>query len=149
MKLMEYGYDFPKSKFYRAMMTGFFVGFIATFVCLAYNIIYRNSTGFPLSAFINVSSIIFLVNILFPIIGIIYYGFVSSFKKADVFFMILFILLTAFFGWRTELIRRTNDRLLNIEFRNLLIGIVIILGISASIFIPLLYHNKKFTDAVL
>jgi hypothetical protein len=149
MKFMEYGYDFPKSKFYRAMMTGFFVGFMATFVCLAYNIIYRDSTGFPLSAFINVSSIIFLVNILFPVIGIIYYGFISSVKKADIFFMILFIVLTGFFVWRTELIRRTSDHLLNGEFRNLLLGIVIILGISASIFIPLLYHNKKFTDAVL
>src|SRR5678809_1188699 len=116
MKFMEYGYDFPKSKFYRAMMTGFFVGFMATFVCLAYNIIYRDSTGFPLSAFINVSSIIFLVNILFPVIGIIYYGFISSVKKADIFFMILFIVLTGFFVWRTELIRRTSDHLLNSEF---------------------------------
>src|SRR5436190_23525231 len=129
---MEYGYDFPKSKFYRAMTTGFFVGFIATFVCLAYNIIYRDTTGFPLSAFINVSSIIFLVNILFPVIGIIYYGFISSFKKADVLFMILFILLTALFVWRTELVRRTNDHLLNTDFRNLLLGIVIILVTSAS-----------------
>jgi len=146
---MEYGYDFPKSKFYRAMMTGFFVGFISTFVCLAYNIIYRDSTGFPLNGFINVSSIIFAVNILFPVIGIIYYGFISSSKRADILFVILFLLLTAFFIWRIELIRRTNDHLLNTEFRNLLLGIVIILGISASVFIPLLYHNKKFKDTVL
>jgi hypothetical protein len=146
---MEYGYDFPKSKFYRALMTGFFVGFIATFVCLAYNIIYRNRTGFPLNVFINVSSIIFLVNILFPVIGIIYYGFISSFKKADIVFTILFMVITAFFAWRTELAQRTNDPLLNSEFRNLLLGIVIILGIGASIFIPLLYHSKKFKDTVL
>jgi len=149
MKFMEYGYDFPKSKFYRALMTGFSVGFMATIVCLVYNIVYRNSTGFPLNFFINVSSLIFFVNILFPVIGVIYYGFISAFKRADIFFTVVFILLTAFFIWRTELIRRTGDHLLNIEFRNLLLGIVIILGISASIFIPLLYHNKKFTDAVL
>ena len=146
---MEYGYDFPKSKFYRAMMTGFFVGFIATFVCLAYNVVYRDTTGFPLSAFINVSSIIFLVNILFPVIGIIYYSFITSFKRADIPFIILFLFLTAFFVWRTELVRRTNDHLLNAEFKNLLLGIVIILGISASLFVPLLYHSKKFSDTVL
>jgi len=131
------------------MMTGFFVGFIATFICLVYNIIYRDRTGFPLSAFIDVSSIIFLVNILFPVIGIIYYGFISSLKKPDTIFTILFILLTAFFAWRTELIRRTTDHLLNNEFRNLLPGIEIILGISSSVFIHLLYHNKKFADTVL
>lgn len=146
---MEYGYDFPKSKFYRALMTGFSVGFMATLVCLVYNIIYRNSTGFPLSFFINVSSLIFLVNILFPVIGIIYYGFISAFKRAEALYIILFILLTVFLVWRTELIRRTNDHLLNIEFRNLLLGIVVILGISASVFIPLLYHSKKFEDTVL
>ena len=54
-------------------------------------------TGFPLNGFINVSSIIFAVNVLFPIIGIIYYGFISSSKKADILFVILFLLLTAFF----------------------------------------------------
>lgn len=146
---MEYGYDFRKPKFYRALMTGFSVGFMATIVCLIYNIIYRDSTGYPLNVFINVSSIIFFVNILFPVIGIIYYSFIASLKKADIIFTIVFISITAFCIWRTEMTRRTSDHLLNIEFRNLLLGIVIILGVSASIFIPLLYHSKQFEDAVL
>src|SRR5215831_16571434 len=149
MKLMEYGYDFRKPTFYRALMTGFSVGFMATVICLLYNIIYRHSTGYPLNFFINVSTIIFLVNILFPVIGVIYYAFISSFKKADIVFTILFILITVLLIWRTEMTRRTNDHVLNAEFRNLLLGIVIILGISASVFIPLLYHSKKFEDAVL
>ncbi len=146
---MDYSYDFPKSRFYQSMMTGFFVGFFATVICLAYNIIYRGSTGFPLSSFINVSSIIFLVNILFPVIGIVYYGFITAFKKADIVFVILFLLLTGFFAWRTELVRRTADHLLNAEFRNLLLGIVLIIGISAAVFIPLLYHSKKFKETIL
>jgi hypothetical protein len=131
------------------MMTGFFVGFFATIACLAYNIIFRDNTGFPLSSFINVSSIIFMVNLLFPVIGIIYYGFITTFKKADIAFIIVFLLLTVFLVWRTELVNRTNDHLLNLEFRNLLLGIVIILGISASVFIPVLYHSKKFKETVL
>jgi len=146
---MEYGYDFRKPKFYRALMTGFSVGFMATIVCLIYNIIYRKTTGFPLNVFINVSSLIFLVNVLFPVIGVIYYCFVSWFKKADILFVLLFILLTVFSVWRTELTRRTGDQFLNTEFKHLLLGIVIILGIGASIFVPLLYHSKKFEDAVL
>lgn len=146
---MDYGYDFPKSKFYQAMITGFFVGFFATLVCLIYNIIYRDSTGFPLTAFINVSSIIFAVNIIFPIIGIVYYWFISSFKKADIVFVILFLLVTVFLVWQTEMVHRSSDNLLNSEFKNLLLGIVIILGISATVFIPLLYHSKKFRETVL
>ncbi|HMG68816.1 MAG TPA: hypothetical protein VK588_14055 [Chitinophagaceae bacterium] len=142
-------YDFPKSKFYQAMMTGFFVGFFATIVCLIFNIIFRDSTGFPLSSYINVSTIIFLVNILFPILGIIYYGFLNSFKKADVSFILVFALLTIFLVWRSETVHRTEDVNINSEFKTLLSGVVLILGISATIFIPLLFRSKKFQETVL
>lgn len=142
-------YDFPKSKFYQAMMTGFFVGFLATVLCLVYNIIFRNSTGFPLSSYINVSTIIFLVNILFPILGIIYYGFLNSFKKADIIFILVFAFLTIFLVWRSEMVHRTDDTAINAEFKTLLSGVVIILGISATIFIPLLFRSKKFQETVL
>ena len=141
-------YDFPKSTFYRAMMTGFFVGFVATVVCLTFNIIYRDSTGFPLNSFINVSTIIFLVNLLFPAIGIIYYGLITALKKADPVFLVLCVLLFAFCIWKAETVHRTSDPHLNSEFKILLLGIVIILGI-ATFLIPLLYHSKKFEETVL
>lgn len=146
---MDYSYDFPKSKFYQALMTAFFVGFFATIICLVYNIVYRDETSLPLSGFISVSSIIFAVNLLFPVIGMIYYGLISAFKRADIVFIVLFILLTALFAWRTEFVHRSNDHLANLEFKNLLLGIVLILGLSAIIFIPWLYHSKKFRDAIL
>ena len=145
---MDYSYDFPKSKFYQAMMTGLFVGFISTLICLVYNIIFRSSTKFDLSDIINVSSLIFIINLIFPLIGIIYYGLMNAFKKADTIFIIIFLVLTLFFVWRTELVHRTDNALLNTEFRNLLLGIVLILGVSA-LSVPFLFHNKKFRDGVL
>lgn len=145
---MDFNYDFPKSRFYQAMMTGFFVGFFATVICLVYNIVFRDTTGFPLSSLINVSTIIFLVNLLFPVIGIIYYGLMTAFKKADLVFIIACILLFALCIWKTETVHRTDDAQLNGEFRNLLLGIVLILG-TASFLIPVLYHSKKFKETVL
>jgi hypothetical protein len=141
-------YDFPKSRFYQAMMTGLFVGFVSTLICLIYNIIFRSSTRFDLSDIINVSSLIFIINLVFVIIGIIYYALLQSFKKADLIYIILFVLLTLFFVWRTELVHRTDDPLLNTEFRNLLLGIVLILGVS-SIFVPILFRSSKFREEVL
>ncbi|HEY2720359.1 MAG TPA: hypothetical protein VGI82_01455 [Chitinophagaceae bacterium] len=147
---MNYSYDFPKSKFYQSIMTAFFVGFFATVVCLIYNVIFRTKTVFPLSDFINVSSLIFLINLLFPIIGIIHYGFVAAFKKAEIVFVIVFLALTAFLVWRIASMHRTeNNQLVNMEFRQLLLPIVLILGISAGVFVPLLYRNRKFRDSVL
>ena len=145
---MDHSYDFPKSTFYQAMITGFFVGFFATVLCLIYNITYRGITGFPLSSFINVSSIIFLVNLLFPVIGMIYYGFLNAFKNADIVFVALFAIVTALSVWGAEVVHRTDDQVINGEFRNLLLGIVLILGLS-SLIIPLLFRNKTFQEAVL
>ena len=145
---MDQSYDFPKSTFYQAIITGFFVGFFATVLCLIYNITYRSITGFPLTAFINVSSIIFLVNLLFPVIGMIYYAFLSAFKKADIAFVALFAIVTALSVWGAEVVHRSDDQLINGEFRNLLLGIVLILGLS-SLIIPLLFRNKTFQEAVL
>ena len=141
-------YDFPRSKFYQAMMTGLFVGFASTTICLVYNVMFRSSTRFELSDIINVSSLIFIINLLFPVIGVIYYGLLKAFKKADVIFLILFIVFTLFFAWRAELVHRSDDPLLNSEFRNLLLGIVLIIGVSA-LAIPFLFRSRKFQDAVL
>jgi len=146
---MDYNYDFPKSKFYEALITGFFVGFFATVICLTFNIAYRTITGMPSSAFINVSVLIFSINLLFPVIGIIYYGFLSAFKKPDVFFIVLFLVLTGIFAWRSQFVHRSDDHLINSEFRTLLTVIVLILGLSATIFVPWLYNNKKFREGVL
>jgi hypothetical protein len=142
------GYDFPKPTFSQTLITGVFVGYISTIFCLVYNIIFRDRTGFPLSDFINVSTIIFLVNLIFPVIGILYYWIISTFKRADLIFDILCVLVLAFCVWKTETVHRTAEAHLNAEFKTLLLGIVIILGIG-SFFIPVLYNNKKFKEAVL
>ena len=68
-------YDFRKSVFCRAMMTGVFVGFVSTIIALVYNIFYRDETGYLPADIINVSSLIFAMNLIFWVIGIIYYFF--------------------------------------------------------------------------
>lgn len=142
-------YDSPSSPFYRSLMTGLFVGIIDTLLCLIYNLIYRERTGFDLSSIINVSSLIFFINLLFPVIGIIYNGFLKYFKKGDRVFIAVFLGLTLFFAWRSEVVYRTTDQTLNHEFRTLLLGIVLILGVSAAVLVPYLYHNKKFEENVV
>lgn len=142
-------YDFPKSVFYRAFMTAVFVGIVATLITMLYDLIFVQALGFPLSAIINVSSLIFGVNIIFLIVGILYYLFIASFKKGDLLFITLFVLITIFFAWRSEQAHRSNDTAINHQFRNLLTGIIVIMGAMAAFLVPYLYHNKKFEDSVL
>jgi hypothetical protein len=141
-------YQFHQSPLSKAILTSVFVGFFATIVCLIYNIIFRESTGYLPADFINVSSLIFAVNLIFLVIGLLYFFFLRSFKRADVVFEILFGLLTIFCAWRAAHAHMENNPILTSEFRTLLVGVIIIMGIGAEL-VPLLFHNKKFEDAVL
>jgi positive regulator of sigma E activity len=140
--------DFPKTTFYDAMMTSVFVGFFATIICLAYDLVFRSETGYPLTSLINVSTIIFSVMLIFLVIGVIYYGLIAAFKKADIVFILLFLLLAVLFSWMTGTVHRSDNPEFNTEFKDLLLGIIIIAG-AACVCIPLLYHNKKFREMVL
>ena len=60
-------------------------------VCFVFDIWYRMATLYGPSDFINVSSIIFIVNILLLVAGVAYYAFKSWSKKGDFIFHFLFI----------------------------------------------------------
>ncbi len=140
-------YEFHQSPFSKAILTSVFIGFFTTVVCLIYNIALRESTGYLPADFINVSSLIFVVNLIFLIIGLLY--FVSRrFSKGDMIFEVLFIVLTIFCAWRASYAHMENNPVLTSEFRTLLMGVIIIMGIGA-VLVPLLFHNKKFEDAVI
>lgn len=141
--------DFPKSPFYKGMMTGLFAGIIVTLICLVFNYVYRIYSGFSLSGLINISSLIFFTNFVFLMFGIAYYALKDHFKKGEIFFVAVMALLTIISAWAAEYIHRTKDIVQNIEFRHLLIGLILIMGVGAAVLVPFLYHNKRFQDYVI
>ncbi len=145
---MNYDY-FPQSTFSRALLTSVFAGIIATLVCLFYDVLFRESTHFNLNPLINVSTLIFAVNLIFLVIGVLYYAFKKMFHKGDLIFSIVFIVLTIFCAWRAEVAQRSGDKVLNSEFHTLLLGVILIMGISAAFIIPFLFNNRKFKEFVI
>ena len=141
-------YEFHQSPFSKAVLTSVFVGFFTTLVCLIYNIIFRESTRYLPADFINVSSLIFAVNLIFLVVGLLYFAFIRYFKRGDIIFEIVFGLLIIFCAWRADYAHMGNSPVLTSEFRTLLIGTIIIMGIGIEL-VPLLFHNKRFVDAVL
>jgi hypothetical protein len=140
--------DPNQTPFGKAILAGLFAGLLATLACFAFDITYRISTGYDPSELINVSSIIFIVNPIMLAAGIVYYAFKKSFKKGDLFFTVLFILLTIFCIWKSEGLHRFADYRLSQEFRHLLSGSLLIIGIC-GILIPPLFNNKKVNDFIL
>jgi len=136
------------SVFFTAMMTGLFVGIIDTLICLAYNIGFRNYTGYIPSSFVNVSSLIFCVNLTMTVIGIVFYAFHRASGQGDGIYFVFFLLLTAFLVWKVMGIHRFEADRDNANFRGLLGGIVLILGISSAC-LPFLHRSRKFLDAII
>lgn len=130
------------------MMTGLFIGIIDTVICLFFNVFYRSYTGYFPSELINVSSLIFMINLLQTIVGIIYFLFLKAFKKGDAVYLTVILLLTAFLAWKSATVNRFEDAHVNQGFHGLLTSIVLILGISAAL-IPLAFHNRKFLEKVI
>lgn len=141
--------DIQLNSFQKSLLTGVFVGFAATIICLVYNVVYRSSTGFTPSEMINVSSLIFAVNILFTIIGLLYYVFIKAFRKGSIIFIAVFALFTVWLLWKAEGVQRSDDYTVTVQFRGLLAGIILIVGIGASFFIPFLFNSKAFAKNVL
>jgi len=142
---MDYDNDLTFSK---ALLAGVFIGFFDTLICLGYNIAYRNVTGYEPSMLINVSSLIFGVNIIFMLFGLAYSLFVKYFGRRDIFFDIVILIAAVFLGWQTEIGRRFADHVVNNEFKGLLLGVVIIIALGA-LTIPLLYRSKLLHKYVM
>lgn len=136
------------SVFFNAMMTGLFVGIIDTLICLAYNIFYRSYSGFFPSEVINVSSIIFMVNLLLLLLGLVFFLFVKSFKGGGGVFGVFMLLVTVILAWKVFTSHPYDDARMDSGYHGLYGGILLILGLSAAC-IPLLYGNKKFLDEVI
>lgn len=134
--------------FYQAMMTGLFVGIVDTLILLVFNIFYRNYTGYHPSEIVNVSSLIFITNLLLLTVGLVYYVFLRTIGQGNAVFLVFVLALTAFLTWKSFNSHRFDDVRINQGWHGLLGGIVLILGLSSAC-IPLLFNNKKFLEKVI
>jgi hypothetical protein len=141
--------DIKTPLFSRALLTAVFVGIKASVLSIIYDAYFKETLHFPLSDYINVSTLIFGINLLFFAIGFIYYCFIRMAGKGEIVYIVLFILLTVLGIWEAERSHRTDDQVLNSQFRTLLAGIIVIAGLLASVAIPLLFHSKKFEKYVV
>ncbi|MFL5744866.1 MAG: hypothetical protein ACJ751_09395 [Niastella sp.] len=136
--------------FSKALLTGVFAGISATFICIIYNVIFRDETSYQLFNLINVSSLIFGVNIAFMLIGVIYYWFIKYLKRSgEMIYIGVFVLITIIGIIKTSGIQRTDDQVANVQFHHLFIAMIIIWSLAASVGIPVMFHSKRFEEHVL
>jgi hypothetical protein len=106
-------------------------------------------TGFAMSELINVSSIIFITNLLLLVFGLIYFAMKRAFTYGGLICIVGFILLGAFTVYKAEFVERSSNPAQSAAFTGLLIGILIIIGLCTFVLLPLLYTNKWFNKHVV
>src|SRR5690349_3517884 len=111
-----------------AILTAVFAGIMATLVSFVYYLLFKELTDFPYSQLINVASLIFVINTIFLVIGFIYYMFLKISKRGDLTFILCMCVLTALAVWAASGVHRADSPLLNHEFKELLIGLILIIG---------------------
>lgn len=134
--------------FFKAMMTGLFIGIIDTIVCLAYNIGYRDATGYLPSTIVNVSSLIFAIVLLSAVIGIVFYLFHRFIRGGDTIYFIVFLTLTAWLTGKTFAAVRFGDPHLDSGWHGLMGGIVLIVGLSSAC-LPFFFRSSKFQEVII
>ena len=132
----------------KSLMTGLFGGLVSTIICLFYNIIFRFSTNYPLSDIVNVSSIIFVINLIFLVIGLFYFFVNKISASGKTIYLATMILLIIIVLWLIAGSQRSENPRYAHDFKGLMSGIVIVMSINALL-IPVLINKKWFEEFFL
>jgi hypothetical protein len=132
----------------KSLMTGLFGGLVSTIICLFYNIIFRFSTNYPLSDIVNVSTIIFVINLIFLVIGLFYFFTSKISASGKTIYLAAMILLIIIVLWLIAGSQRSENPRYAHDFKGLMSGIVIVMSINALL-IPVLINKKWFEEFFL
>lgn len=138
-----------KSLFFRTFMTALFAGLVATLATVIFDMVSAQVFYFPLSFINNVSTLIFTVNILFPVLGVLYYACLKLTPKGDPIYMLICLVLTGYYAFKAWGMHADADLGRNIQIRDLFTGIALILGLIAAFAVPYFYHSKSFERNVV
>ncbi len=131
-----------------SLMTSVFCGFFATVVGLLFNVIFRFATNFPISDLINVSTLIYMLNVWFLIAGLIFYGLKVATPSGNIIFAVFSLVLCGFVFFLISGSKMSDVPKLATHYKGLLNGLVLIV-LLFMLSMPVLAGNKKFEDFFL
>ena len=135
-------YDYKTTEFSRSLMAGVFAGITACTLALIFNAFFRRYINFSLSAIINVSTIIFISILVVTIAGVVFYMFHHYLKQGTLIFRLAATLFTVLLIAGATQVQRSIDPVLSLDFKELLIGIICIVGLCTVVMIPMLYRRN-------
>jgi hypothetical protein len=140
---MSFNYDYEPTEFSKSVLAGVFSGIAATLTILIWNFYYRGVSGFSLSDIINVSSVIFVSVLLLTVGGLLVHVFHHYIKQGTIVYIVISVLITILLIYMLQGVERSPNPTIAAQFRKLMLGVTIIMGIYWSFVIPYLYNSDK------
>lgn len=140
---MSFNYDYEPTEFSRSVLAGVFAGIAATLTILIWNFYYRGLTGFSLSDIVNVSSVIFVSVLFLTIGGLLFHVFHHYIKQGTIVYIVVSVLLTILAIYMLQGVQRSPNPTIAAQFRKLMLGVTIIMGVYWCFVIPYLYKSDK------
>jgi len=119
--------------FSTALLAGLFAGIIAAIINVIFDMIYRSAADIQNFKIVNPLAIFIISPLFLTIAGIIFYEFCHVFKRGELIFIILFIILT--------LIEISGLGFRMTGYKGLIGGIALITGLIAAFLVPYLSEH--------
>jgi len=133
-----------QSSFSRALLAGLICGLVAALLVVVYVVLYRKMTGYAGVGIIEPFVVFIGGPLLLVIAGFVFLGMIEIFKKGELYFIALALLLTA--GAIIFEVSFKEGSVMS-GSKGLLLGIIAIVGLIISFLLPFLAtHPKIFME---
>lgn len=132
-----------RSSISRILLAGLFCGVATALIANIYFFIYKGSTGIEPGWLINPVIILVSVPAIVVIASIIYYFIVYYFEKKESLFIYLTVALVLISAGLILSLPYSGEKSVVTLNDGLLLGIIVITGISTCVFFPYLVHHPK------
>lgn len=137
------------SLFVKCFLSSVFAGFCAVLCCLAFDIIYRFSTGYDDATLYNVSALIIGCFMIMLVTGIIFYLLKSALKgSGGIAHTVVMLIITAICIFAITGANWDKNPISNSHFHVESAVIFGIIGGISAFVMPALFNNEKFNTIV-
>ena len=136
-------YEYTQTDLSRGILSGLFAGLVGAIANSIFSIVYRGINSFYEFNGVDITVIVFGSILQLIACGLVFYFFVHYLRKGVITYRLVVILITALILFVGLIVRRSVMGEVPYDFKFLVVGTQVIIGLLATFFIPYLFYHDK------
>jgi hypothetical protein len=136
-------YEYTQTDLSRGILSGLFAGIIGTIANIIFSVAYRSLTSFYEFNGVDITVIVFGSLFQLVMCGLVFYFFVHYLKKGITPYRITVLIITAAILLLGLMVRRSVMGEVPYDFKFLVVGTQVIIGLLAAFYIPYVFSHDK------